>query len=48
MLTGTDLLADRGETTSLAVLVDRLGDPVDPGVATDLHDCQHYKDKVQK
>ena len=36
MLTETDLLADRGETTSFAVLVDRLGDPVDPGVTADL------------
>ena len=37
MLTETDLLADRGETTSLATLVDGLGDPVDPGVAANLH-----------
>ena len=36
MLTETDLLADRGEATSLAVLVDRLGDPVDPGAAANL------------
>lgn len=29
------LLAGRGETTSLAVLVDRVDDPVDAGVAAD-------------
>ena len=31
----TRLLAGRGETTSLAVLVDGLGDPVDAGIAAD-------------
>lgn len=31
----TALLAGRGETTSLAVLVDGLDDPVDAGVAAD-------------
>ena len=33
----TDLLANGGETTGLAALVHGLGDPVDPGVAADLH-----------
>lgn len=31
----TVLLADGGETTALAVLVDGVDDPVDAGVATD-------------
>ena len=32
----TVLLADRGETTSLAAFVDGVADPVDPRVATNL------------
>ena len=32
----TNLLADRGETTSLAALVDGLGDPVDLGITANL------------
>jgi hypothetical protein len=31
----TALLAGSGETTALAVLVDRLDDPVDAGIAAD-------------
>ena len=33
----TDLLANRGETTSLAALVDGLGDPVDTRIPANLH-----------
>ena len=33
----TDLLASAGKATGLAVLVDGVGDPVDPGVAADLY-----------
>ena len=32
----TDLLANAGKATGLAVLVDGLGDPVDSGVTADL------------
>lgn len=43
----TELLASRGETTELTVLVHRLAEPVDPWVIADSIVCNIHKDDLK-